>query len=130
MPADTPEVYQPGKDFARTGRQECMLRSKGFIFTSREHTKKGIMSTILGILASITLGTAVYQAYLTGGVSSPRYGAAALLAIIFMVTGMGLGIWSTIEKDKFRLFTVLGIFVNILAFGMLSLILFAGAYVD
>lgn len=107
-----------------------MLRSKGFIFTNREHTRKGIMSTILGILANVTLGAAVYQAYLNDGAPSDRYGAAALLAVIFMVTGMALGIWSTIEKEKFRLFTVLGIFVNVLAFGMLSIILFAGAYVD
>lgn len=107
-----------------------MLRSKGFIFTNKEHTEKGIMSTILGILANITLGVAVYKSYLNDGTPSARYGAAALLAIIFMVIGLGLGIWSTTEKEKFRLFTVLGIFVNILAFSMLSLILFAGAYVD
>ena len=47
-----------------------------------------------------------------------------------MVVGLGLGIWSSTETEKFRLFTVVGIVVNILAFGMLSLILFAGAYVD
>lgn len=107
-----------------------MVRRKGYIFTNKEHTEKGIMSTILGILANVTLGCAVYQSYLGGGVSSPRHGAAALLAIIFMVVGMILGIWSTTEKEKFKLFTVLGITVNVLAFGMLSLILFAGAYVD
>lgn len=107
-----------------------MLKSKGFIFTNKEHTQKGIMSTILGILASATLGIAVYQSYTNGGAPSDKYGAAALLAIIFMMTGLVLGIWSSTEKEKFRLFTVLGIFVNILAFGMLSLILFAGAYVD
>ncbi len=107
-----------------------MLKSKGFIFTNKKHTEKGIMSTILGMLANITLGLAVYFSYLGGGVSSERYAAAAFLAVIFMTTGMGLGIWSTTETEKFRLFTVLGIFVNIMAFGMLSLILFAGAYVE
>lgn len=107
-----------------------MLKSKGFIFTNKKHTQRGIMSTILGILASVTLGVAVYQSYLDKGMPSDKYGAAALLAIIFMLAGMVLGLWSTTEKEKFRLFTVLGIFVNILAFGMLSLILFAGAYVD
>jgi len=107
-----------------------MLKSKGFIFTNKKHTEKGIMSTILGVLANITLGLAVYYSYLGGGVSSERYAAAALLAVIFMIAGLGLGIWSTTETEKFRLFTVLGIFVNVVAFGMLSLILFAGAYVD
>lgn len=107
-----------------------MLKSKGFIFTNKEHTQKGIMSTILGILAGATLGIAVYQSYTNGGGPSDKYGAAAFLAILFMTAGMVLGIWSSTEKEKFRLFTVLGIIVNILAFGMLSLILFAGAYVD
>ena len=98
-----------------------MFRNKGFIFTNKEYSKTGIMSTVFGVLSFATLGTAVYLSYQNGGASSARYGAAA---------GMMLGIYSTTEKEKFRLFTVLGIFVNLLAFGMLSLILFAGAYVE
>lgn len=88
------------------------------------------MSTILGILSCITLGSAVYLSYQGGGKSSSRYGTAALLAGIFMFVGFVLGIYSSTEKDKFKLFTVTGILVNILAFGMLSLILYAGAYVE
>lgn len=107
-----------------------MLKNKGFIFTNKKHTQKGIMSTILGVLSNATMGTAVYFSYLGGGVSSQRYGTAALLAVIFMIVGMGLGVWSTTETEKFRLFTVVGIVVNTLAFGMLSLILYAGAFVD
>ena len=107
-----------------------MLKSKGFIFTNKKHTEKGIMSTILGVLANITLGLAIYYSYLGGGVSSERYSAAAFLAVIFMAVGLGLGLWSTTETEKFRLFTVVGIFVNVVAFGMLSLVLFAGAYVE
>lgn len=106
-----------------------MLRDRGFIFTNKKHTEKGIMSTILGVLAGITLGLAVYFSYSSGGNATKRDAAAALLAIIFMTAGLFLGIWSASEKDKFRLFTLLGIFVNVLAFAMLSLILFAGAYV-
>ena len=107
-----------------------MTRKKGYIFTNKQHTEKGIMSTILGCLSCVTMGAAIYLSYLNKGVPSVRYGTAALLAVIFMVVGLGLGIWSTIEKEKFRLFTVIGILVNIAAFGMLSLILFAGAYLD
>ncbi len=107
-----------------------MLRPKGYIFTNKVHTERGIMSTILGVLANTALGTAVYQAYMAGGKATARHGTAALIAIIFMAAGICLGIWSTTEKDKFRLFTVLGITANFLAFGMLSLILFAGAYVE
>lgn len=107
-----------------------MARRKGYIFTNKKHTEKGIMSTILGVLSIITLGTAIYLSYLKKGAATARYGAAALLAVIFMITGIILGVWSTTEKEKFRLFTVLGILTNVLAFGMLSIILFAGAYID
>ena len=88
------------------------------------------MATILGILSIITLGIAVYLSYVNGGESSARYTAAALLAVVYMITGMGLGIWSVMERDVFKLFPVLGIVVNTLAFGILSLILYAGAYVE
>lgn len=107
-----------------------MARIKGYIFTNKKHTEKGIMSTILGVLSIITLGTAIYLSYLNKGAASARYGAAALLAVIFMIAGIILGVWSTTEREKFRLFTVLGIIVNGLAFGMLSIILCAGAYID
>ncbi len=88
------------------------------------------MSTVLGALASVTLGVAVYQSYLSNGAVSDRQTAAAFLATVFMTVGMWLGVHSTLEKERFRLFTVLGILVNTLAFGMLSLILYAGAYID
>ncbi len=107
-----------------------MLRKKGYIFTNKQHTEKGIMSTILGILSNITMGTAIYLSYINKGAASARYGAAVVLAVAFMTIGMILGLWSTTEKEKFKLFIVLGIVVNTLAFGVLSIILYAGAYID
>ncbi len=107
-----------------------MLRIKGYIFTNKEYSRKGIMSTILGVLSCVTMSVAIFLSYQNGGESSPRYGAASLLAAVFMLIGMILGVYSTTEKEKFKLFSVLGIIVNVLAFGMLSLILYAGAYVD
>lgn len=88
------------------------------------------MSTILGVLSIITLGTAVYLSYLNKGALSERYGAAALLAVIYMSVGLILGIMSTTERERFKLFIVLGLLMNTLAFGMLSIILYAGAYID
>ena len=106
-----------------------MFRNKGFIFTNKEYSKTGIMSTVFGVLSFATLGTAVYLSYQNGGASSARYGAAAFLAVIFWAAGMMLGIYSTTEKDKFMLFTVLGVFFNKVTFGFVSRLLFAGAYV-
>lgn len=107
-----------------------MKRRNGYIYTNKEHTRFGIMSTVLGVLANITLISSIYLSYTNKGVVPDRYGAAAFLAVIFLIIGMGLGLWSTIEKDKFKLFSVIGIAVNILGFGVLSIILYAGAYVN
>lgn len=107
-----------------------MLRKKGYIFTTKSHSQRGIMSTVLGVLANITLGISIYLSYMNKGEVDARHGTAALLAVIYMTIGIILGAWSTIEREKFRMFTVLGITANVLAFGMLSIILYAGAYID
>lgn len=103
---------------------------KSYMFTNKNHPLKGIMATILGILSIITLAVAIYLSYRQGGVSSPRYGAAALLAVIFMITGIGLSAYCLVERDNFKLFPVLGILLNAIAAVMLSFILYAGAYVS
>lgn len=107
-----------------------MAGKRSYIFTNKEHPEKGIMSAILGILSVITFGTAIYLSYLNNGEANARYGAAGVLAAIFMIAGFILGGLSITEKDKFKLFPVLGIVINTIAFLMLSLILYAGAYVS
>lgn len=107
-----------------------MRLRKGYIFTNKNHPQKGIMSFILGILSIVTFVTAVYLSYRGGGESSSRYGAAGLLACIFTLAGIGLGVYSLTEKDRFKLFPVLGIVLNVIALLILSLILYAGAYVE
>ena len=88
------------------------------------------MSTVFGVLSIITLGSSIYLSYLNRGEVNVRYASAAVLAVIYMITGIILGAWSTIEREKFKMFTVLGIVTNVVAFGMLSIILYAGAYLD
>ncbi len=107
-----------------------MARKKGYIFTNKNHPLKSIMAVILGILSIVTLVTAVYLSYQQGGISSVRYGAAGLLAVVFMMAGMGLSLYSMTERDTFKLFPILGIVLNTVAICILSLILYAGAYVN
>lgn len=107
-----------------------MIWKKGYIFTDKDHPKRGIMSFILGILSIVTFVTAIYLSYQRGGASSERYGAAGALAVVFMLAGFVLGIYSCTEKDRFKLFPVLGIVLNTIAFFILSLILYAGAFVN
>ena len=100
---------------------------KGYIFTNKEHPKKSIMSTILGILSTGSLILAVYLSYMDKGAENMRYGSACLLALLFAFVGVTLGILGRMERDKFYLFSYVGIALNLVAIGLVSLILYAGA---
>ncbi len=105
-----------------------MARKNSYMFTNKEHTQKGIMSTILGIISLATLAYAVFRSYLNDGDIPLQYGAAAMLVMIFAFAGIILGVVSKTERDKFYLFSYLGIALNILALAVISMILYAGAY--
>ena len=105
-----------------------MAKKNSYMFTSKQHTQKGIMSTILGIISLGTLAYAVLMSYLKAGDIPRQYGAAALLVMIFAFIGIILGVVSKTERDKFFFFTYLGIVLNVLALVVISIILYAGAY--
>ena len=105
-----------------------MAKKNSYMFTNKEHSQKGIMSTILGVISLATLAYAVIMSYLRAGDIPRQYGAAAMLVMIFAFVGIGLGVVSKTERDKFYLFTYLGIVLNVLALAVISVILYAGAY--
>ena len=105
-----------------------VVMARKFIFTNKDYSPRGIMSTALGIMDIAALIYIVYLTYCNGGVSLPKYGSTALLITIFSFVGLILGILSKSEPDCFYLFSYLGIVFNILALGGISFILFAGAY--
>lgn len=104
------------------------VRKSSYIFTAREHPQKGVMSTILGAISIVSVIAAIYLAYRNGGKSAPQHGAAVFLTTLFSLAGLVLGILSRIEKDKFYLFSYLGIALNCVALILISTILYAGAY--
>lgn len=103
------------------------MAKKNYIFTNKEHPRKAIMSTILGVLSSASLILAAYLSYVDKGAENMRYGSACFLAMIFAFVGVVLGALGRMEKDKFYLFCYLGIVLNMAALGLVSLILYAGA---
>ena len=105
-----------------------MAKKNSYMFTNKQHSQKGIMSTILGVISLATLAYAVIMSYLRAGDIPRQYGAAAMLVMIFAFVGIGLGVVSKTEWDKFYLFTYLGIVLNVLALAVISVILYAGAY--
>ena len=104
-----------------------MKKRKGYIFTTKRHSEKAIMATILGIISLAALSIVVFMAYLRSGEVPVGYGFTGLLATLFSIVGLCLGVVTFREKDYYRFFPVLGILLNLAALGSVSLILYAGA---
>ena len=105
-----------------------MGRKNSYIFTNKEHSRKGIMSTILGVISLAALAYAIITSYQRAGDIPLQYGAVAMLVMIFAFVGIVLGVISKTEKDKYYLFTYLGIGLNVMVLAVISVILYAGAY--
>ena len=96
------------------------------IFTDTRHPEKGVMSAILGCISVTALAFAVVFTYRDGGQAQIRYAAAALVAAIFSVAGIVLGIMSRFERDIFKLFPNLGIILNLLSIIFIVFLLVLG----
>lgn len=105
-----------------------MEQSKRYKFTNKKHPEKGIMSTILGIISMVSVWVAVYQTFLAKGEAATNMGVVGLMITCFSVTGVVLGYISKKEHDKFMFFPYLGMVLNVIALGCVSVILYAGAY--
>lgn len=105
-----------------------MIRKNGYIFTNKEHPQRGIMSSVLGIISAVSVVLALYFAYRDGGTARVQDGAALLLAALFSVAGLVLGILSKMEPDKYYFFPYLGMIMNAFVLLGIGFILFAGVY--
>lgn len=105
-----------------------MSHKNSYIFTNKDHTVKGIMSTILGTISLATLIYMVVMSYMQEGAVPQQYGTAAFLVTIFALVGVAVGVIARTERDKFYFFSYLGVLLNVLALGIVSIILYAGAY--
>lgn len=85
------------------------------------------MATVLGVISLASLGIVVFRAYLSAGEAVVGYGFTGLLATLYSFVGLCIGIVTVKDKDYYRLFPVLGILLNLMALGGVSLILYAGA---
>lgn len=97
-----------------------------YIFTDNKHPIRGIASTILGILSLATLFLSVWMTYTGAGNAQDGYAAAVLLAFVYAVGGLVMGILSRSEQDIYLLFPHLGIGLNGLTLCGVLALLFIG----
>ncbi len=97
-----------------------------YMFTDNRHPEKGIMSAVLGCISVAALVCAVFFTYKNGGQALIQYAAATLVAAVFSVCGLVLGIMSRFEKDIFYLFPNLGIVLNLISVLFIAFLLMLG----
>lgn len=89
-----------------------MSQKKNYMFTNRRHSEKAIMSTVFGVLCTVSLVIVVVLSYSRSGDVPAGYGFTGLFAAILSLVGMLLGVLALREADRFKLFGWLGILLN------------------
>lgn len=82
------------------------------------------MATILGVISIVSMVIVIFLTYRTNGDAPLGYGFTGLLATLFSLTGLCLGLVTIRNRNYFRLFPVLGIILNIISLGIISLVLY------
>ena len=103
-----------------------MTRKKKYIFTNKSHSDRAIMSTILGVISTLSLISVIYLTYVQKGEAPVNYGLTGLLIVIFSITGLLLGIVTVMEHDRYKLFPSVGILLNTVALLGIGLVVYAG----
>ena len=103
-----------------------MGKRKNFIFTNKKHSERAIMGTILGVISLVSMGIVIFLSYQKNGETPVSYGLTGLLATIFSMIGLILGILTLQEKENFRLFPWLSTILKVLALSVMGFLLYAG----
>lgn len=101
---------------------------KGYKFTNKKHSEKSVMSTVFGGLSIVSMLVLIYLSYLRGGVVPVNYGIAMMLVLLFGIVGIVLGVLAMQEREKFRLFAIIGLALNGITLLSVSAVLYAGSY--
>ena len=101
-------------------------RRANYKFTNKKHPAKAISSTILGGVSLFGILAAIYLSFLQRGDTKPGYGLTGLLAVIFSVTGVVLGVLSFRERDSFRVLSWVGSILNGMILVIVALLFIVG----
>lgn len=106
-----------------------MSQKRSYMFTNRKHSQKAVMSTVFGVLCTVSLVVVIVLSYSRNGDIPAGYGFTGVFATLLSLIGLILGALAVREKDRFKLFGWLGILLNGISLAMVSGILYVAAYV-
>ena len=87
-------------------------RRKGYKFTSKSHTKRGLISSGIGFFSLLLLGGLFYLSYQEAGNMAAYGGFLGFLSMLGAAVGLILAMKSFHEEDKFYLFSYVGCVLN------------------
>ncbi len=100
-----------------------------YIYTDKRHSNRAVMSAILGIISNGSLAAVIYLSFQKNGEVPHGYGVTGVLAVLYSLVGLGMGVVTVRDKTYYRLFPWLGILLNTLALGILALIIYLATMV-
>lgn len=106
-----------------------MSQKRSYMFTNRKHSQKAVMSTVFGVLCTVSLAVVIILSYSRDGDIPAGYGFTGVFATLLSLIGLILGVLAVREKDRFKLFGWLGILLNGISLAMVSGILYVAAYI-
>lgn len=89
-------------------------RQRGYKFTEKTHSRRGIAATVLAALLLGMFFVFLYLAFAGQGNLSMYYASAGVFAMILSCVGILLAAMSLREEDSFQLFPRLGLVLSLL----------------
>lgn len=86
------------------------------------------MAVNMALIEIAAIAASVWLGYRNNGVVEPQHGAAVLLAVIMSVVGLCMAIAGRLDPDRYRIFPVLGIVLNLLVLLCGAVFLYYGTH--
>lgn len=91
------------------------MKKQKYIFTNKKHPLIAIMSTVLGSVSLGSYAFAIIRSFMLEGNVPARFGVAGILSLVYSLIGAILALYSFKLKDSFRLFSGIGLSLNLLS---------------
>ena len=91
-----------------------MFRLRKYIYTDKKHTAKGIVGTVLAVLALAVFVLVVYYSFKEKGQADVTISTLGFTSISLSIVGLTSSIMSFWEEEKYYIFSKIGAISNIL----------------
>jgi len=102
------------------------MARRSYKFTDKKHTRAGIASSVLGVLALLLLNIGISMAYRSAGNAGSFAGLWGVFSLLGSVAGFVLGVRGFREEDAYYLFSQIGVGLNSILFIAWMLIFIMG----